>query len=135
MKYRGASIITPNHIEAAIAVGQKITEQVSFAQIGQTLLEKTQCKAVLITLAEKGMLLCDRNGNIVYFPTRVGQVCDTTGAGDTVVATLALGIALGLKLVDCVDIANYAASIVVAKTGTATVTLKELEKLLINVGW
>ncbi|MBI1922668.1 D-glycero-beta-D-manno-heptose-7-phosphate kinase [Candidatus Poribacteria bacterium] len=131
-KYKGATVITPNRLEAEVAVNHKITDVASLIWVGQGLLHQTECKAVLITRGEEGMSLFEQNGGVIHLSAMAREVYDVTGAGDTVVGTLALGLATGADLVDCARVANYAAGIVVGKVGTAVVTMEELLRVLVS---
>ena len=88
--------------------------------------EKLGCRSVLITRGERGMMLLDEEGEPVFVPTAAREVYDVTGAGDTVIATLAASLAAGAGLVEAAMLANHAAGIVVGKIGTATANAGEL---------
>jgi D-beta-D-heptose 7-phosphate kinase/D-beta-D-heptose 1-phosphate adenosyltransferase len=88
--------------------------------------ERLACHSVLITRGERGMMLLEGEGEPVYVPTAAREVFDVTGAGDTVIATLAASIAAGASLVEAAMLANHAAGIVVGKLGTATASAEEL---------
>jgi len=125
-KYRGATIIAPNKREAGLALGIAITGEKDLRKARRKLLDKLATKAVLITQGAKGMTLFESGKEAVHIPTRAREVYDVTGAGDTVVSVLALGIASGLSFGDAAQIANIAAGIVVSKLGSATVTAREM---------
>jgi D-beta-D-heptose 7-phosphate kinase/D-beta-D-heptose 1-phosphate adenosyltransferase len=91
-------------------------------------------EALLMTRGEKGMLLCEREREPLLLPTEAREVFDVTGAGDTVIAALSLGIAAGASLPDAARIANRAASVVVGKLGTATCSARELGEALSREG-
>lgn len=128
--YRGATIITPNHLEAARAAKIEIENDETLRQAGFTLLDQIQGEAVLITRGEQGMNLFQKDGRITHIPTVAKEVYDVTGAGDTVVSVLALAIAAGANYVQAAMIANYAAGIVVGMVGTSTVKRDELAKAI-----
>lgn len=92
--------------------------------------QRLGCQAVLVTRGEKGMSLFEGDGVQWHIPTRARQVYDVTGAGDTVVGTLALALATGTSLRDAAYLANQAAGVVVGLVGTATVTGKQLSDAL-----
>ena len=123
---KGATVVTPNHLEAMqIAMGRvKSTDDLD--EVGRHLLERLDGDAVLITLGEQGMALFERNGGYHEIPTVAQQVFDVTGAGDTVAAVLALGLAGGASMQEAAALANVAAGVVVGKMGTATVDRREL---------
>ncbi len=124
-KYRGASLITPNQseFEAVVGVCNSDEELVSH---GNKLLAELQLDALLITRSEKGMLLLETGSEPLFLSTQAREVFDVTGAGDTVIATLAAVIASGQDLSSAAALANIAAGLVVRKIGVATVTPSEI---------
>ncbi len=129
-RFKSATIITPNHHEAEIMSGIKITDQSSLEAAGNKLLTKMDSKAVLITRGEAGMTVFEKDQQPFTIPTVAKEVFDVTGAGDTVIATLALGLAAKLTFSEAATLANYAAGIVVGKLGTATVSIDEILKVM-----
>jgi D-beta-D-heptose 7-phosphate kinase/D-beta-D-heptose 1-phosphate adenosyltransferase len=125
-RFQGATIITPNHLEAEKMSGLQITNEQELIQAAEILRDKFFCEAVLITRGEAGMSLLEGGQDIVTIPTMAREVFDVTGAGDTVIATLALGLAAGASFVEAATLANVAAGIVVGKIGTATVSSEEI---------
>ncbi|MGQ9812324.1 MAG: D-glycero-beta-D-manno-heptose-7-phosphate kinase [Dissulfurimicrobium sp.] len=128
--YSGVTIITPNKKEAEALAGFGITDIVSLEKAARTIQERLGTEAVLITMGQQGMALWQRDEGLFTIPTMAREVFDVTGAGDTVIATLALGLASGLNLRDTAYLANIAAGVVVGKVGTAVVTLEELRSNL-----
>jgi len=124
--YKGVEIITPNKKEAYAAV--KANSDVPTETVARDLLALTQAKHVLITLGEEGMLLTSTKHGFCYIETVAQEVVDVSGAGDTVVAAIALGLSAGLDIETACRIANVAAGIVVGKSGTAVVTRQELSR-------
>ncbi len=124
-KYRGASLITPNQseFEAVVGVCNSDEELVSH---GNDLLAELELDALLITRSEKGMLLLETGSEPLFLSTQAREVFDVTGAGDTVIATLAAVIASGQELSSAAALANIAAGLVVRKIGVATVTPSEI---------
>src|SRR5262249_7119037 len=107
--------------------GAVIDSEVGLEEAGRRLLQKFQCEYALITRGEEGMSLFSANdGGPHHLPTFAREVFDVTGAGDTVIATLALARAGGASMEEAAIVANHAAGIVVGKLGTATVTQSEL---------
>ncbi len=125
-KYRGATLLTPNRKEAEIASGIAITDLPSLEAAAARLLAELALDALLITRSEAGMSLFPAEGPAVHIPTVAREVFDVTGAGDTVISVLSLGLACGLPLADAAWVANVAAGIAVGKLGTSTVTPQEI---------
>lgn len=125
-RFIGATILTPNHLEAEKMSGMQITNEQDLMVAAEILQHKFSCEAVLITRGEAGMSLLERGVEVVTIPTMAREVFDVTGAGDTVIATLALGLAAGASFVEAATLANVAAGIVVGKIGTATVNSAEI---------
>lgn len=123
-RYAGASILTPNKSEMVRIVGQWKNEEDLTAR-AQKLRTELDLEALLLTRSEEGMSLY-RDGEVTHFPTMAREVFDVSGAGDTVIGTLAVMLGAGASLVDAVTMANRAGGIVVGKLGTATVTREEL---------
>ena len=122
----GATIITPNHHEAMQMAGIRLEDDRSLVAIARQIRDDIGCEAVLITRGEAGMALLQPDDQMVTIPTMAKEVYDVTGAGDTVAATLALGLAAGCEMYEAAVLANHAAGIAVGKIGTACVTAKEL---------
>lgn len=125
-KYQGATCLTPNRKEAEAASGVPIHDDASLQQAADTLMSRLGLDNLLITRSEEGMSLFCGNGETVHIPTVAREVFDVTGAGDTVLALLACGLAGGLTLAEAAHLANIAAGIAVAKLGTSTVTPAEI---------
>ncbi len=123
-RYRGASVITPNRAELQQVVGSWNTEA-ELATKAQNLRESLALEGLLVTRSEEGMTLFDAQGAL-HVTAQAREVFDVTGAGDTVIATLAAMVAAGLGLREALPIANKAGGIVVGKFGTATVSYEEL---------
>ncbi|WP_319586731.1 D-glycero-beta-D-manno-heptose-7-phosphate kinase [uncultured Desulfobulbus sp.] len=122
----GATVITPNHHEAMQIAGIRISDEPSLIAAARHLRDDIGCEAVLITRGEAGMALLQDDDQLVTIPTMAKEVYDVTGAGDTVAATLALGLAAGCTMNEAAILANHAAGIVVGKIGTACVSAVEL---------
>ena len=123
-RYRGANIITPNLGELREVVGSWAGEQDLEARV-RKLREDLELDAVLLTRSEQGMTLFEDRG-AMHVPAQGREVYDVSGAGDTVIAALAVMLAAGAPLTEAVKIANRAAGIVVGKLGTAVATRAEL---------
>jgi rfaE bifunctional protein kinase chain/domain len=126
--YRGASVITPNHREAEAMSGHKIHSQDDARKAAQ-LIHDASGASVLITRGEHGMYVFDASGGSIketMLPAAAREVADVTGAGDTVIAALALGMACGATLAEAADLANHAAGAAVSRFGTVAVTIADL---------
>jgi D-beta-D-heptose 7-phosphate kinase/D-beta-D-heptose 1-phosphate adenosyltransferase len=126
VKYRGASVLTPNKHELELACGQECSTDDQVLAGAQALLEPTQCDAIVVTRGKAGMSIIHRDGSAEHIRTVAKEVYDVSGAGDTAVATMGLGLAHGGELVHAVQLANAAAGVVVGKYGTASVTAGEI---------
>ncbi|OCC15035.1 ADP-heptose synthase [Dissulfuribacter thermophilus] len=125
MIYNGVDVITPNKKEA-LSMAQIFEEKISLDVLMKKLRDEVQVGAVLVTLGEKGMAVFESGDVPYHIPTMAREVFDVTGAGDTVIATLALGMSMGLNLLEASFLANIAGGIVVGKVGTATLSQEEL---------
>jgi len=133
-KYHDADLLTPNRSEFEAVVGSCVTEEALNEQ-AQSLIDKYSLNGILVTRSEEGMTAFECNDgerDSYHFPALASEVFDVTGAGDTVIATLAACLASGSGLSNATAIANYAASIVVSKSGTASISLHELNSGLSN---
>jgi len=124
--YRPARLVTPNHHEALRVTNTEDDTDAGVAHAARLIRERLGCGSVLITRGERGMTLLEEDGEPTYVPTAAREVYGVTGAGDTVIATLAAGLAAGATLVEAAMLANHAAGVVVGKLGTATATAAEL---------
>jgi D-glycero-beta-D-manno-heptose-7-phosphate kinase len=124
--YKPATLVTPNHHEALRMTNLEEDSDTGLHQAASRIREQLGCDAVLITRGDRGMMLLDAGGEPVYVKTAAREVYDVTGAGDTVIATLAAALAAGASTVESAHLANHAAGIVVGKVGTATATAEEL---------
>lgn len=124
--YAGAALVTPNHVEAESATNSRISTHEDARRAAVALRQRLGVDSVLITRGEYGMWL-DHAGTDGFLPAAAREVADVTGAGDTVIATLALAIAAGATMPEAARLANEAAGIVVARFGAATVSPDELK--------
>jgi len=125
-KYKGATLLTPNKKEASEATDIDITDRTSLERAGEMLKSTMDLDYGIITLSEEGIAIFDREMQII--PTVAREVYDVTGAGDTVLAALGMALSSGMDIVQACQFANKAAAIVVAKVGSATATLNEIEE-------
>ena len=128
--YQGVDVITPNHHEAGGYCGSEIFNKGTLLECGRKMLAKLQCGSILITQGKEGMTLFEKDGTTSHIPTVARKVFDVTGAGDTVISTLALGLAAGMDLKSAALVSNYAAGIVVGEVGTSAVEAEELKKVI-----
>jgi len=128
--YKGATVVTPNTVEASVALGIPIPDLSSLKEVGRMLLKRLRCDVLVITRGEEGMAIFEPNQEPVFVPTVGKEVFDVTGAGDTVIGTMALALGTGAGVIDAARLANYAAGIVVGKVGTATVNPQELIRVI-----
>ncbi len=127
--YHRVTMITPNEREASEISGVAIHDEETLVDAGRSLVERFGCPYALITRGENGMVLFEPD-RIHWIPASAREVFDVTGAGDTVIATLALGGASGASMLEAAWLANYAAGIAVGKIGTATVSPAEIAATL-----
>lgn len=125
--YRGAAVITPNLGEFEAIVGQ-CADEAELVTKGAELMRKLELGALLVTRGEHGMTLLRPDHAPLHLPARAREVFDVTGAGDTVISTLAAALAAGEELPQAVALANLAAGIVVGKLGTAAISAPELRR-------
>ncbi len=128
-KYRGATLLTPNQSEFEAVAGQCTSDEDMVAR-GRKMIDDLNLDALLVTRSEKGMLLLETGVEPLFLSTQAREVFDVTGAGDTVIATLAGSLASGESLAASAALANIAAGLVVRKIGVATVTPTEIRVAL-----
>ena len=123
--YSGATILTPNLAELEAVVGYCIDDNTLISN-ARALCHDLELEAILVTRGDRGLILITTEAEAINFPAKVKEMCDVTGAGDTVVAVLACFLATNRSLSEALVLANKAARIVIGKMGTASVTLDEL---------
>lgn len=126
--YAGVDLLTPNTKEAGEGAGMTVHGMDDAVVAGKKLFDRLNCRHLLVTLGRDGMALFHDKDTIVHIPTFARKVFDVTGAGDTVIATLALGLAAGGDLVEAATLANHAAGIVVGQIGAATASPGQVEE-------
>ena len=124
--YRPATLLTPNHHEALRVTNLEEDSDETLSSAARSIRKRLACDAVLITRGEHGMMLLEGENDPVFVKTAAREVFDVTGAGDTVIATLAVALAVGASMTEAAVLANHAAGIVVGKLGTATADAKEI---------
>ena len=129
-RYKGANILTPNQRELAEATGLPADGDKGVEQAARRLLKTTLAEAIVVTRGADGMSIVPAKGKVHHLPALAREVFDVSGAGDTVIATLATALAGGLSLLDAARLASVAASVVVAKLGTAVAYSADLVRAL-----
>jgi rfaE bifunctional protein kinase chain/domain len=127
--YRGATLITPNRKEFEQVAG-RFVDDADLEARARKMVDQFDLQGVLVTRSEDGMSLISRSGRVVHMPARAREVYDVTGAGDTVIASIASAYAVGGDPEDALHLANIAAGIVVGKLGSATATPEEIRREL-----
>jgi len=125
-KYRGCSTITPNRLEAGLAVGRELNTPADALTAADELCTRLDLEAGIVTLDRDGMALAGRDGSRGVYPTRPRHVYDITGAGDMVLSVLGLAVAAGASYADAIRLANVAGGLEVEKVGVATVSRDEI---------
>jgi rfaE bifunctional protein kinase chain/domain len=125
-RYRGVTLVTPNQVEAGEITGLPLRDEDELVAAGRRILSWLRCRAALVTRGEHGMSLFERGRPPLHVPAAAREVFDVTGAGDSVIATMALAVAAGATLPEAAALANCAAGVVVGKVGTAQATPDEL---------
>ncbi|NHN87718.1 bifunctional D-glycero-beta-D-manno-heptose-7-phosphate kinase/D-glycero-beta-D-manno-heptose 1-phosphate adenylyltransferase HldE [Acetobacter conturbans] len=128
--YRGATCITPNAKELVAASGISGTDDASVERAARKVMAEAEADAILATRSEKGMMLIPAEGEAEAVPARAREVFDVSGAGDTVIATMALAVGSGMRFAQAMRVANAAAGVVVGKLGTATADIAEVKREL-----
>jgi len=129
-KYNGATLLTPNFSEAMTAAKIENRDEAGIEMAANKLLSETEISSLLVTLGEDGMKLFRLNHDSVHFSSLARQVFDVTGAGDTVIASLAVGMGTKSDICSVISIANIAAGLAVEKVGTSIITIDELRLAL-----
>ncbi len=124
--YKPASLVTPNHHEALRLTDLEVDSNDGLHEAALKIRRQLGCDAVLITRGDRGIMLLEGNNTPVFVETAAREVYDVTGAGDTVIATLAGALSAGATMLEAANLANHAAGIVVGKVGTATASAAEL---------
>lgn len=125
-EYKDCTVFKPNRKEAEDALGFKLNNLEKIEEGSNFLLDKLNCKYVVLTLSKEGMVIAEKGKKIVHIPTNAIQVADVSGAGDTVISALAVSYASGCDIRESAKIANIAAGIVCEKLGTEPIYFKEL---------
>ena len=129
--YKGASVVTPNRAELSRAAHRDVRSAEDIVEAAGKLIASADLDAILVTRSEEGMTLVSRKDAPVHIPSHPVKVRDVSGAGDTVVATIAAMLAMGAELEAAARVANAAAAVVVGKRGTAAVNFAEMRAILV----
>ena len=124
--FENATFVKPNNLELEQAVNIKIIDNATLNEAGMTYLRRSGAKALMVTRGANGISVFRKNEHRKDYPSKAVQVYDVTGAGDTVISTVTLGIASGLDMEESIVLGNLAASIVINKVGTAPILAEEL---------
>ncbi len=125
--YYGATLVSPNLHELANAAARELRTEAEIIEAARSLMQAFNIANILVTRSKDGMTLITKPGEVTHIKARVHEVFDVSGAGDTAVATLALGIASGLSCADAAKLANMAAGVVVGRIGTAAIAAQDLK--------
>lgn len=128
--YGPVDVLTPNAGELAMASNVPVTSDEATETAARAALARCAADTLVVTRAERGLSVVPRDGTAIHWPARARQVFDVSGAGDTVMAVLALGVAAGLDIATAAELANLAGGLVVQKAGTATISRAELADAL-----
>jgi len=130
LRFRGVTMCTPNESEVEHMLGVTVNDDVrELERAGRAILKRTRARAVVVTRGSRGMALFEPGARTAHIPIYGSdEVADVTGAGDTVIATMAVALASGASFYEAARLANYAGGLVVMKRGTATVSAEELQK-------
>ncbi|MGY4615515.1 D-beta-D-heptose 7-phosphate kinase/D-beta-D-heptose 1-phosphate adenosyltransferase [Bradyrhizobium sp. USDA 4472] len=129
--YRGATLLTPNQKEFSEATRRRVQSDTDIAEASLEVLRASDAEAILVTRSEHGMTLAHRSGDLIHVPAQPTKVRDVSGAGDTVVAMLAVSLAAKADWEEALRCASAAAAVAVSKSGTATVSLDELRRKIL----
>jgi len=130
--YQDVDILTPNQHEAGAFCKVKIVDEKTLIEVGNKMIEKLNCQSVLITQGKDGMTLFEKGKDPCHIPTKAKKVFDVSGAGDTVISTLCLGMSAALDLKTSAFISNFAAGIVCGEVGTSVVKAEDLKYSILS---
>ncbi|MEI7669354.1 MAG: D-glycero-beta-D-manno-heptose-7-phosphate kinase [Pseudomonadota bacterium] len=125
--YYGATLVSPNLVELANAAGTQLKTEADIINAARNLIKSFNIENILVTRSKDGMTLITAEGDIEHIKARVHEVYDVSGAGDTAIATLSLGVAAGLSLLDSATLSNIAAGVVVGRPGTAIIAAQDIK--------
>lgn len=128
--YAGVTLLTPNAKETGAMAGARADDKEAILKAGKVIMEQLGCPYLVTTLGADGMAVFCHDASVWHIPTSAQQVFDVTGAGDTVIGAIALGLASGADLVESAILANYGAGIVVGQVGAATASVDAIKKLV-----
>ncbi len=129
--FPGVTVFKPNKQETEKALGLKLTNRGDFEAAGKSLMEKLRPKNILMTLGDQGMMLFEEDGSISHVPTKARKVADVSGAGDTVIATLTMGILGGATMREAASLANFSGGVVCGYVGIVPIDSDELVRTVL----
>lgn len=129
--YKNVTVLTPNLLETSAGSGVRVDGMENLLKAGRKIFEKLRCENLIITRGEQGMTVFEGVEKVTHLPADSRQVYDVTGAGDTVISTVALGLASGLSVLESAYLANVAAGIVVGEVGTVAVSPEMIRNRLV----
>jgi D-beta-D-heptose 7-phosphate kinase/D-beta-D-heptose 1-phosphate adenosyltransferase len=131
-EYEEVTLFKPNRKETEAILGMRLESDEAVREAGRKLLERLRPESLLITLGERGMMLFERSGSISQVPTRARRVHDVSGAGDTVISTITVGLAAGASVLEAATLANYAAGVVCGEVGIVPIDREKLRQAVLS---
>ncbi len=133
LSYRHVTTLTPNHHEAGFVAGKRMRDDATIRSVGFDLMRRLEAESLLITLGARGMALFEPPERLTLIPTVADQVFDVTGAGDTVIATVAMCLASGGTILEAAYTSNIAAGQVIREVGTAQTTVQAIKSAIASI--
>jgi len=133
--FKHATVFKPNRKEVEVALGTRLDSVETLRKVGEQLLKRLESQCLVITLGEDGMAVFESDGQMTRVPTRARRVHDVSGAGDTVISTLALSLVAGATFKEAATLANYAAGIVCGEVGVVPITSQKILDEFNNYVW
>lgn len=131
-EYKNVTVFKPNRGETEAALGTRIRDGASAEAAGAEMLKRLQAENVLLTLGEQGMMLFEAHGAITHVPTQARKVADVSGAGDTVISTLTMGLVAGASVKEAATLANFAGGVVCGEVGIVPINKADLYKAIVE---
>jgi rfaE bifunctional protein kinase chain/domain len=131
-EYKQVTVFKPNRKETEEALGVRMNDQGSVDEAAKALMKKLEAENVLLTLGEQGMTLVEKGGAAIHVPTMARKVADVSGAGDTVISTLTMGLAAGATVREASMLANFAGGIVCGEVGIVPIDVNQLREMVLD---